>query len=166
MNKTTFLAAAAALAAVLAGCATPGGLPPGTTLDTVRHGLRSANAEYALPNGGRRLEFEQGAFASREIWMLDFDASGTLVSSQQVLTPENFATIRPGMTADEVRMRFGRPSQVFGAGWAEHIQVWNYRFAGGDCVWYQVSIRDADRTVRESGLGQDPACDGGRDARD
>jgi len=150
---------AAAAAALLSGCATPGTLAPGTTLDTARHGPQAPTGEYALPNGGRRLEFARGAFG-KETWMLDFGADGTLVSSQQVLTEQNFANITPGMSADEVRLRLGRPAQVFGAGWQEHIQVWNYRFAGGDCVWFQVSIRDADRKVREAGIGQDPACDG------
>ena len=170
MNKTTTTRVAAAsvsaLAAALCACSTPGRLPPGTTIDAVRHGARSPSAEYALPDGGTRLEFGQGGFINRETWMLDFDANGTLVSSQQVLTEANFATIKPGMPADEVRSRLGRPVQVFGAGWHEHIQVWNYRFAGGDCVWFQVSIREADQKVREAGIGQDPACDGPNKPRD
>lgn len=143
----------------LAGCATPGNLAPGTPIDTARHGMMAPTGEYALPNGGRRLEFARGSFG-KETWMLDFDAKGALVSSQQVLTEQNFSNITAGMPADEVRMRLGRPSWVFGAGWQDHFQVWNYRFAGGDCVWFQVSIRDADRKVRDASLGQDPACDG------
>ena len=170
MNKITItrVAAASALAltAMLSACSTPGRLPPGTPIDAVRHGARSPSAEYALPDGGTRLEFAQGGSFNRETWMLDFDAKGTLVSSQQVLTEANFANITPGMPADDVRLRLGRPVQVFGAGWHEHIQVWNYRFAGGDCVWFQVSIRDADQKVREAGIGQDPACDGPSKPRD
>jgi len=169
MNKITFtrgaVASALALATALSGCASPGGLPAGTTIDAARHGVQSPTAEYPLPDGGRRLEFTQGGY-NRETWMLDFDAKGALVSSRQVLTEANFANITPGMPADEVRLRLGSPVQVFGAGWHEHIQVWNYRFAGGDCVLFQVSIRDADRKVREAGIGQDPACDAGRDPRD
>jgi len=153
---------AVAAAAVLAGCATPGPMPTGSTLDGARHGLRAPTGEYPLANGGTRLEFARGAFG-KETWMLDFDAKGALVASQQVLTEATFATIRPGMSADDVRTRLGRPAQVFGAGWQDHIQVWNYRFVGGDCVWFQVSIRDADRQVREPGIGTDPACDGPND---
>jgi hypothetical protein len=163
MSKITLhwaSAAAAALAlATLAGCATPGSLPPGTTIAVARSGLQTPTGEYALPDGGRRLEFARGSFG-KETWMLDFDAKGALVSSQQVLTEANFARITPGMSADEVRMRLGRPAYVFGAGWQDHLQIWNYRFAGGDCVWFQVSIRDADRLVKEASIGQDPACDG------
>lgn len=152
-------ALAAAAAFVLPGCATPASLPPGTSIDAARHGPIAPTGEYALPNGGRRLEFSQGSFG-KETWMLDFDPKGALVSSRQVLTEQNFWNITPGMSSDEVRMRLGRPSWVFGAGWQEHVQVWNYRYAGGDCVWFQIAIRDTDRKVRDASMGQDPACDG------
>jgi hypothetical protein len=91
--------------------------------------------------------------------MLDFDRSGTLVTSTQVLTESNLSTIAPGMPEAELRMRFGRPVWVFGINHPRG-QVWNYRFAGGDCVWYQVTVGDADHRVVEAGIGTDPACDG------
>lgn len=164
MTKTTSparglsLLAAAALM-TLAACATvaPAGLPLGTPIAQARGALFGPNAEYTLPGGGTRLEFDQGAFG-KQTWMLDFDRAGVLVASQQVLTERNLATIAPGMSADEVRMRFGRPAWVFGVRYPR-AQVWNYRFDGGDCVWYQVSIGDADQKVVEAGIGQDPACD-------
>ena len=144
----------------LGGCAAvaPGGLPPGTQIATARATTFGPTGEYALPGGGTRLEFAQGTFG-KQTYMLDFDKGGVLVSSQQVLTELNLATITPGMSADEVRMRFGQPVQVFGVR-HPRAHVWNYRFDGGDCVWYQVSISDASQTVVEASLGQDPACDG------
>lgn len=153
-----------ALLCALAGCATPGSLPAGTTLDQARRGWIAPTGEYALPGGGTRLEFARGAFG-KETTMLDFDANGTLVGSQQALTEQNFAHIVAGMPAAEVRMRLGRPAQVFAAGWQEKFHVWNYRFAGGDCVWFQVSISDLAQRVTDAGMGRDPACDG-RDSRE
>ncbi|KQW37567.1 hypothetical protein [Rhizobacter sp. Root404] len=166
MNPNTFprrraawLGGLAACAA-LAGCGTlaPGGLPPGTPIAQARGALFAPTGEYALPDGGTRLEFAQGSFG-KQTYMLDFDRSGRLVTSQQVLTELNLATITPGMTAEQVRMRFGRPAWVFGVNYPRG-QVWNYRFDGGDCVWYQVSIADADHRVVEANVGTDPACDG------
>jgi len=153
------ISALAALA-LIAGCATfaPGGLPPGTPIAQARGALFGPTGEYALPGGGTRLEFAQGSFG-KQTYMLDFDKNGSLVSSQQVLTEQNLATIAPGMPAEEVRMRFGRPVQVYGVRYPR-AQVWNYRFDGGDCVWYQVSIGDADHRVVQAGIGTDPACDG------
>ncbi len=155
-------AAAALLVSGLAACAglaSPGSFAPGTPIAQARQARGGPSGEYALPGGGTRLEFRQGAFG-RATDMLDFDAGGRLVTSRQVLTSQTFATIRPGMSQDDVLVRIGHPAFVFGIGW-QQSQVWNYRFGGleGDCVVFQVSIRNADRTVTEAGPNTDPACD-------
>lgn len=149
--------------ALVGGCATfaPGGLPPGTNLTEARAALFGPTGEYALPGGGTRLEFAHGGLA-KQTYMLDFDRNGALVSSQQVLTEPYLSTIAPGMPEAELRMRFGRPVKVFGINHPRG-QVWNYRFAGGDCVWYQVTVGDADHRVVEAGIGTDPVCDGPND---
>ena len=154
------VAVAAVAAAALGGCAAlaPGGWPVGTPITQARQGWIAPTGEYALPGGGTRLEFAQGGFG-KQTHMLDFDAQGQLIASTQVLTPAHFATIVPGLTSDEVLRRLGRPAQVFTVGW-QQLRVWNYRFAGGDCVWFQVSIANADARVTEAGIGTDPACDG------
>jgi hypothetical protein len=135
-----------------------GSLPPETTLADARQSF--GGAEYPLAGGGTRLEVRQG----RATQMLDFDASGRYLGTQQVLTPQAFATIAPGMTQQEVLMRIGRPTFVFPVGW-QQLQVWNYRFGGleGDCVVFQVSISNATHTVTDTGPNTDPACDHGPD---
>ena len=145
---------------LLSGCAAlaPGGLPLGTPIAEARRAVFGPAGEYALPGGGTRLEFGQGSFG-KETYMLDFNASGILVTSNQVLTEANLATIAPGLPAADLRTRFGHPAHVFSVPW-QRLHVWNYRFAGGDCVWFQVSISDAAQQVTEAGRGPDPACDG------
>jgi hypothetical protein len=154
--------ASAWLALGIVGCSTltPGATAIGTPIETVRHGIAAPTGEYKLPDGGTRLEFAQGSFG-KQTWMLDFDAGGHLVASQQVLTEANFGNIAPGMSANDVKMRLGRPANVFNVSW-QQLQVWNYRFATGDCVWFQVSLSQAGR-VTESSIGSDPACDGPND---
>ena len=151
--------AAASLATALLGCAelAPGGLAPGTPIAKARQALFGPTGEYPLPGGGTRLEFARGSFGKRTD-MLDFDRNGLLVSSQQVLTEPNFATITPGMPEQEVLMRLGHPAHAFNVQW-QKLHVWNYRYHDGDCVWFQVSISDATRRVTEAGMGADPACD-------
>jgi hypothetical protein len=148
----------------LAGCASwpPGSLPLGTPISTVHRGFLGPTEEFALPDGGTRLEFGVGGFR-RETFMLDFDPNGLLVSNKQVLTEENFWYIKPGMPESEVLMRLGRPAQVVTVDF-QKLHVWNYRFARGDCVVFQVSISDAQRAVTESGLGSDLGC-GGRSTK-
>ncbi len=153
------------LVVALAGCAAlaPAAAPLGTPIAEVRRAAFSPTGEYALPGGGTRLEFAQGAFG-KQTWMMDFDAQGKLVSKEQVLTDANFALVKPGMPGSEVRMRLGRPAHVFSVQ-RQKLQVWNYRYFGGDCVWFQVSVSDAG-PVTEASMGTDPACDGPNDARE
>ena len=152
-----------AAAAAVVGCAmlAPGGLPPGTSIDAARQAFFAPTGEYRLPGGGTRLEFAQGSFG-RQTFMLDFDANGILTSSTQVLTEAKLGTIAPGLPAEDVRMQFGRPAHVFSVPW-QKLHVWNYRYAGGDCVWFQVSVSDATQQVTQAGTGTDPACDGPND---
>ena len=166
-NRFSRLAASGVfgVAASLTGCAAlaPASAPLGTPIAEVRRGSFGPTGEYPLPGGGTRLEFAQGAFG-KQTWMMDFDAKGSLVSKEQVLTEANFALVKPGMPGSEVRMRLGRPAHVFSVQ-RQKLQVWNYRYFGGDCVWFQVSVSDAG-PVTEAGMGTDPACDGPNDARE
>ena len=144
----------------LCGCTVlaPASLPAGTPIAEARSRLAGPVAEYPLPGGGTRLEFAQGSYG-REKHMLDFDASGRLVGITQVLTEANLARMVPGTPRDEVRLQLGRPAAMFRVP-RQKLQVWNYRFAGADCVWFQISISDVTNRVTEASTGLDPACDG------
>ncbi len=154
-----------AMLALLAACGSlrPGALPPGTPIEEARQTNGRPTGEYDLPGGGRRLEYALGSFG-KLTYMLDFDAQGRLVKTDQVLDDAHFAAIQRGMTSGEVRMRLGRPAWVFGVAYPERASVWNYRYFEGDCVWFQVSI-GGDGTVIDAAHGQDPACDVGGDDR-
>ena len=163
LPRLALLPAAASLAALLAACAfigAPGGLQPGAPIAQARAVFGGPSGEHALPDGGTRLEFDRG----RDTYMLDFDAAGRLVATRQVLNPTTFATIKPGMTREEVLARIGRPAFVVPVGW-QNLSVWSYRFGGleGDCIVFQVSISNATGTVAETGPNSDPACSVGGD---
>jgi hypothetical protein len=74
------------------------------------------------------------------------------------VTENDFATIEPGMTRDEVVARFGRPTWTFGVR-QENLTIMNYRYSHSSCTIYQVSVRP-DGTVRDAGSAWDPKCDG------
>jgi len=44
--------------------------------------------------------------------MLTLGPDGILKSMEQVLTPENFARVQPGMTRAQIRRLLGRPASV------------------------------------------------------
>ncbi len=149
------------LAHAMAGCASiaPASLPIGTPIEEARQLTFGPTDAFELPGGGTRLAFNKG----KQTFMLDFDAGGQLVARSQALTEANFATVHPGLSRRDVLVKLGRPGQVFRVGY-QRLDVWNYRFADGDCVWFQISIDDAG-IVTDAAMGQDPACDvaGARD---
>lgn len=159
--------ASLALALGLCGCAGmsfgPPSLPPGTTVAEATRVLGRPTAEHQLPGGVRRLEYWGGTFA-KSTYMVDFDAGGRLVAMEQVLTEANFYALPAGITRDELRARMGPPASTFAIR-RQGIQVWNYRYQTNDCLWFQVSIRDADGRVAETTRGMDPACDMPNDPR-
>lgn len=120
-------ALAVAGALLLGGCAVPARVPAGTTVSATLAELGPPTADIALPDGGRRLQYSQLP-AGSQVWNLDFDASGRLVSSDQALRYANFDRIVLGKTtAAEIQREFGLPLKI------EYVYsfngpIWTYRF--------------------------------------
>jgi hypothetical protein len=152
-------AAALIVAAVMSACAGygPGRLAPGSTIDQATASMGTPTGRYALPQGEQRLEFARGPMG-RHTYMLDFDASGRLLRSQQVLTEKNFLELQIGMDQQEVLQRIGRPGEVRMLTRQQH-RLWSYRYDTPFCILYQVSIDNAGK-VAELGHNSDPMCEG------
>jgi hypothetical protein len=143
-------------AGLMGGCAYPAGkVPPGSSVADAMNAAGRPTGEYALPGGGKRLEYATGPMG-RETWMLDFDASGKLVSKRQVLTEANFATVRNGISRDDLRLALGSPSLVRRLG-RQNQTLWIYRFEHPFCLWYMVGM-DPAGTVVDATYGPDPVC--------
>ena len=146
-------------ASLLAGCvnmSSPTKLAPGAGAEAIRAQLGEPTGRYALADGATRLEYARGPYG-RETWMLDVDAQGRLLKATQVLNESTFATIKAGMTRDEVLRTIGRPGNVGYVGWQKQT-VWNYRYASPFCQWFQVGLSQAG-VVEDAGFGPDPLCD-------
>ena len=147
-------------AAVLAcGCAMmnpPAAVPIGSGIADATNALGKPTGEYALPGGGKRLEYATGP-SGKETWMLDFDTAGKMVSITQVLNDRNFDPVRAGMTTDELLFMLGRPigrRQLPRTGEV----VWSYRYESPACVLFQASVDPATRKVINTGRLPDPVC--------
>lgn len=155
-----FRASTLALAGLLlAGCvnmSSPTKLAPGASAEAIRAQLGEPTGRYTLPEGRTRLEYARGPFG-RETWMLDVAANGALLEATQVLNEARFATIKAGMTSEEVLRIIGRPSKLGYVGWQKQT-VWNYRYASPFCQWFQVGLGQ-DGIVQDTGYGPDPLCD-------
>lgn len=164
MQRTTHAALIAALAAsLLSACQSyaPDGIKPGTTVAQVQAGMGAPTATFAMPDGGRRLEYRRGPYG-KHTYMIDVDATGRVLSATQVLTEAQFARIALGQSRDEVLRAIGHPSDVKVLGWQNRM-LWSYRYDAVFCTWYQVSF-DTEWKVVDTGYGPDPMCD--RDERE
>lgn len=134
--------------------------PPANMVDVTRDQIvaRMGPPEMQRPldGGVTRLEYPTGPYG-HHTWFVDVDASGKVVRSEQVLTERNFNQILPDMDQAEVRQRLGRPNGAFTLG-RSRGEVWNYRFDGPFCQWFQVEISREQR-VRSAGYGTPPECE-------
>jgi hypothetical protein len=149
-----FLMLAAGLAAGCASYAPPADLV-GQPMASVQQRLGPPTSVYTMPGGATRVEYARGP-AGRHTWMLDVDAAGRVVGREQVLTPERFAQVRDGMSADEVRRLIGRPGETRSGGY-HGGEVWNWRYATNDCLWFELSI--VDGRAKGAAYAIDPRCD-------
>ena len=159
-----FFAIAIACTLALGGCSgySPKKLQAGQTEAEVVQQMGPPTARYALPGGGKRLEYARGP-AGRETYMVDFDAGGRMTTWDQVLTLPNLYAISPGMTQDEVLLRVGHPGTTFPIK-RQQLVLWNYRYPTNDCLWFQISMGDDGKVITAS-QGTDPQCDAPSDAR-
>ena len=128
----------------------------GVSKDQVVARMGTPDTQRQLNAGGSRLEYPTGPYGL-QTWFVDLDAAGKVVRSEQVLIERNFHQVLPDMDQAEVRQRLGRPSEVFTLG-RSRGEVWNYRFDGPFCQWFQVEISKEQR-VRSAGYGQRPECE-------
>lgn len=149
---------------LMLGCASysPNSLPAGSSLADVRAKLGAPSGEYALRGGGKRLEFMRGP-AGLHTYMVDFDASGSMVSWTQVLYEENFATIKIGMSSDEVLLALGHPAHQYGV-WTGNQTIWAYRFDSPQCLWFLVG-HSPQKLVASTSYALDPRCEMGMSDR-
>ena len=157
MNRSLHLAVVAAAALVLGACSSygPESLSPGTPVAEVRNAMGQPTNEYPGPNGARRLEYAKGPYGLHT-FMIDIDAQGRMIGSQQVLTRATFDTIRVGMSRDEVLYRIGRPAETSALPY-QNRQLWSYRYDAIFCEWFQLSLNPRGEVV-DTGYGPDPIC--------
>ena len=103
----------AVLALLLAACATPLSLKPGTSIAEARSAFGRPTAEIKLPDGGSRLQYSGQPF-SQSVLNADFDAQGRLRIVEEMMTDEAFGRVRAGKdTQADVLLDFGAPADTF-----------------------------------------------------
>lgn len=118
----------AALVALLAACASPASIAPGTPTAEVLHTLGAPTGRYPAPDGGERLQYSMQP-AGQQVFNIDIDAQGRVLRAEQVLSEALFGQrIQPDVwTRAEVLREYGRPARTMGVhNFVGDIWVWRY----------------------------------------
>ncbi len=87
-------------------------LKPGITTEAqIRDQMGEPETTRTFTDGSKRLEYPRGP-AGTTTYFVDIDSDGHFVNVTQVLTAENIAKVRVGMTMDEVRRLLGKPTTL------------------------------------------------------
>jgi len=146
-------------AIVLAGCVGPfmREVPnAGEPLAAVTAKLGQPTGSYPAPDGGRMLEYATGPMG-QFTWMAHIGPDGRLVSYEQVLTGEKFATIKiDKANKADVLSTIGRPAERSGVA-MHNYEVWSYRYKEAG-VWNSLMHVHFDQAgvVRMMQNGPDP----------
>ena len=156
--------AATAACAVLAGCANPSGIAPGTPEAAVVQAFGRADDTHALADG-RRLEYRVGGLQQIK-YMVDLDRAGRVLAVAQVHDFDRFMKLRSGVdTITSVKREFGEPRVVqYYAG--QKLTAWLYPYIESNTWNNEMAVYfDAEGFVRRIESGPDPRFlgRGGRD---
>lgn len=105
------------------------GLQPGvSSIEDIQRVMGEPAMRWRESNGGERLAFPRG-LVGYHTFMLITDASGRLLSLENVLETKHFAKLRAGMSQDEVLRTLGPPQPQ----WTIYFKardelVWEWRF--------------------------------------
>ncbi len=87
-------------------------LQPGVSTEAdVRDRFGAPENVWDEPGGARTLEYNRQP-AGKVNYMITIGPDGRMTAVHQVLTPEYFARVQPGMGMDEVRRLLGKPAKV------------------------------------------------------
>lgn len=131
------------LFAVLAACASPGSIAPGTPATEVLQTLGAPTGRYAAPDGGERLQYSMQP-AGQAVYNIDLDAQGRVVQVEQALSEALFGQriVPDRWSRADVLREYGRPAQVMGVHNFDG-EIWVWRYLDGP-TWRLLFI-DVDR---------------------
>lgn len=127
-----------------------------STEDDIRRQAGKPEIVWEESDGGRRLEYPRGPEGATT-WMVTIGPDNTVRKIEQVLTAENFARVRPGMTQDAIRRLLGKPTKIEKFALKQE-EVWGYRWyeTPNDRAFFNVHF-DPQGTVKTTSRSDDPS---------
>lgn len=124
-------------------------LQPGVSTEAdVRDRFGAPENVWNEPDGGRTLEYNRQP-AGQVNYMMTIGPDGRLQAARQVLTPEVFARVQPGMEMAQVRRMLGKPAKtMYFALKAETEVDWRFVSPGGTPQVFTVVHGGDQRVIR------------------
>jgi hypothetical protein len=145
--------ATALLAAVigLSGCDNQriGELEEGVSTEAdVRTKFGEPENIWDAPNGGRTFEYNRQPQGQKN-YMITIGRDGKMSALRQVLTPENFARVQPGMPMEDLRKLLGKPAKVTPYALKRETE-WEWRWVQppSSPMVFTATLNDDQRIVR------------------
>ena len=150
------ISTAAALAAMIAGCAGYRSIAPGTGADQVRARMGTPAEVWKNGDGTETWEYP----TSPNGWytyMVDLGPDHAVRDVHQVLDDPYFAKIQPGQSRDQVRRVLGAPKDVAQyRGKNEEVWSWRYKEANSWYKLFNVAFDASSGTVLRTFRLDDP----------
>jgi hypothetical protein len=146
-----------ALALSLAACATFGNITPGISREPeviAKFGL--PGDAHQAPDGSRVLEYPRQPLGY-ENWRVTIAPDGTVRAVEQLVDEPTFASLRPGMSRDEVLRALGRPSETSAyPRLEEDVVSWRYMEFGLRSMFFNAHF-DRSGRLKSTSRTLDPA---------
>jgi hypothetical protein len=100
------------------------------------------------PNRGRILEYNRQPQGQKN-YMITIGTDGKMSALRQVLTPENFAKVQPGMMMEDLRKMLGKPAKVTPYALRRETE-WEWRWVQppNSPMVFTATLNDDQRVVR------------------
>jgi len=106
-------------------------------------------------DGGRIFEYDRQP-AGQKNYMITIGVDGKMSALRQVLTPENFAKVQPGMMMEDVRKMLGKPAKISPYALKREMDYdWRYLQSPNTAMVFTVTF-DPDYKVLRTGSVPDP----------
>ncbi len=134
-----------------------------STEEDVREKMGEPEAVWDGPDGAQIYEYNRQPAGHRN-YMITIGPDGRMTALRQVLTPENFARVQPGMDMTDVRKMLGKPMKITSYE-AKRETHYDWRYLDGpnvsDSRIFTV-VFDRDLKVVFTQSGPDPDLERGR----
>ncbi|MEO6973718.1 MAG: outer membrane protein assembly factor BamE [Rhodoferax sp.] len=110
---------------------------------------------WAAADGGRIFEYDRQP-AGYKNYMITIGPDGKMSALRQVLTPENFAKVQPGMMMEDVRKMLGKPAKITPYPLKQEVDYdWRYLQPPNTSMVFTVTF-NMDYKVLRTGSMSDP----------